>query len=384
MDAKVVIWFVGAAVLPAAVVAWAVAFVVRRNAPSWGLVDRPDERKSHEMPTPLGGGLAIWAGVVSPLAAGQAALWALAAGPAKELVPSLPPLVQAHLPGLVQQSAALWVLLAAATALMVLGLIDDRRSIDWRIRLLVQFVIAATVVYLQDWRLTAFIDWPVLTGVLSVLWIVGLINAFNMLDNMDGLSAGVAAIAAATLAAVVLLAADPESNGPQWFVGGFFLILVGALAGFLWHNRPPARLFMGDGGSYFVGFCIAVAALLATFSGRGGPAPHAIFAPLCAVAVPLYDAVTVVWIRLREGRSPFQADQCHFSHRLVELGFSKGQAVSIIYLTTAACCLGALLLHRVDAVGAGIIMLLIGCVLALIAVIESIARARVKKVKSEE
>ncbi len=100
------------------------------------------------------------------------------------------------------------------------------------------------------------------------MWIVGLVNSFNMLDNMDGLSGGVAAIAAAMLAAVLLIAPDPETHGPQLFVAGFLLVLVGSLLGFLWHNRPPARLFMGDAGSYFIGFCLAVATIAATFAGE--------------------------------------------------------------------------------------------------------------------
>jgi UDP-GlcNAc:undecaprenyl-phosphate GlcNAc-1-phosphate transferase len=152
------------------------------------------------------------------------------------------------------------------------------------------------------------------------------------------------------------------------------LVLVGALLGFLWHNRPVARLFMGDAGSYFVGFCLAVTTLLATFADYETRSQHAVLAPLCVLAVPLYDMVTVLWIRLREGRSPFQADKSHFSHRLVDRGLTKTQAVLTIYLTTATCGLGALLLHQVNAAGAGVILLMIVCVLALIAILEASGR----------
>ena len=167
-----------------------------------------------------------------------------------------------------------------------------------------------------------FVDMPWLTSIVSVLWIVALVNSFNMLDNMDGLSAGVAAIASAILAAVLLTTSDPESRGPQLFVAGFLLVLVGSLVGFLWHNRPPARLFMGDAGSYFIGFYLAVATIMATFSGGELPR-HSILTPLCVMAVPLYDMTSVIFIRLRQGRSPFEADKNHFSHRLVELGMTK-------------------------------------------------------------
>jgi UDP-GlcNAc:undecaprenyl-phosphate GlcNAc-1-phosphate transferase len=165
-----------------------------------------------------------------------------------------------------------------------------------------------------------------------------------------------------------------ESTGPQLFVGGFLLALCGAILGFLWHNRPTARLFMGDAGSYFVGFCMGLITLLATFARYGNGTEYTLLAPLCVLAVPLYDMATVLWIRLREGRSPFKGDTCHISHRLVELGFSKGQAVLTIYLMTATCGLAGVLLPRLDAVGAVIALVLVACVLALIAVIELTAR----------
>ena len=106
---------------------------------------------------------------------------------------------------------------------------------------------------------------------------------------------------------------------------------------------------------------------------------HALLAPLCVMAVPLYDMISVIWIRLREGRSPFEADKNHFSHRLVDLGLTKGQAVLTIYLTTATCGLGALLLHRTDVVGATFVILMIVCILALIAILESTARRRLNQ-----
>jgi UDP-GlcNAc:undecaprenyl-phosphate GlcNAc-1-phosphate transferase len=358
------------AAVPSLVVAWAAVPVVRRLAPRWGLVARPRPDRFHEQPTPTGGGLAIWLAVILTFAAGQGALWLMSAG----VVPAdvFPAFVTTHLDGLVQQSPRLWTLLFAATVLMVLGLIDDRGGLDWRLRLAVQTFVALLMVW-QGWRLTVFIDEPVLTGALSVLWIVGIVNAFNMLDNMDGLSAGVAWIAAVILAVVMLTAPDPESNGPQLFVAGFLLVLAGALAGFWWHNRPPATIFMGDAGSYFVGFCIATATLMATFAGGDLPR-HAIFAPLCVLAVPIYDTASVVMIRLREGRSPFEGDRNHFSHRLVQLGLTPKQAVWTVYLLTAACGLGALLLHQVNELGAVVVLAMVACMLVTIAILEATGR----------
>ena len=282
--------------------------------------------------------------------------------------------INAHFSGLWQQSPKLWVLLGGGTVLMILGLADDRRGLDWRIRLTAQTAVAAMMVGC-GWCVRLPWNVPGLAFAVSMVWIVGLVNSFNMLDNMDGLSAGVAAIAAAILAAAALLVPRPDNHQPQLFVAGFLLVIVGSLLGFLWHNRPPARLFMGDAGSYLIGYLLAMATLTATFAGGGLPPPASgfpgVLAPLCVMAVPIYDTASVVLIRLRQGRSPFVGDKSHFSHRLVALGMTKPQAVLTIYLATATCGLGALLLHQVDWTGAILILLLVACTLLLVAVLES-------------
>ena len=375
MDSQSLSLFVAGSVLPSFVVALVATFVVRRNAARWGLIDVPSERKVHTTPTPRGGGLAVWLGVLATFAVAQLVLWyAMRNSATPEWVPEF---ARRHLAGIWAQSGKLWILLGAGTALMLLGLADDRGGLSWQFRLLVEFAVAAACVWLvPNLRLTAFLPYPLVTGALSVLWIVGLINAFNMLDNMDGLSAGVAAIAASMLAAVMLLAPNPKSGDPQLFVAGLLLVLVGSLLGFLWHNRPPAKIFMGDCGAYFIGFMIAAATLLASYTSYQSATRHAILAPLCVMAVPLYDMATVILIRLRNGRSPFEADKNHFSHRLVDLGLTKPQAVLTVYLTTATCGLGALVLHRTDTLGATFIMMLVGCVLCLIGILEMTGRRK--------
>ncbi|MFP6620917.1 MAG: MraY family glycosyltransferase [Pirellulaceae bacterium] len=368
-------WLVAGTVLPAMFICWVTVFWVRRRAPGWGLVDQPASRKVHTSPTPLGGGLGIWSGVIFSFLLGYILFQFIMA---QSETPSwVPEFVRLHLVGLEARLGELVLLLVGASLLMVLGLFDDFRGLDWRLRLGMQFLITTICLVWQGWQLTIFIDLPVLTIGLSVIWVVALINSFNMLDNMDGASAGVAAIAAAILAAFLLLPGNGGS-GAQVFVAGFLLVLVGSLLGFLFHNRPPAKIFMGDAGSYFVGFCIGITTLLATYASHELPGKHTILAPLCVMAVPFYDMLTVIWIRCREGRSPFQADRSHFSHRLVELGLTRGQAVLTIYLTTATCGLGALLLHHVDSVGAAVILLMICCVLSLIAILETTARRKLK------
>lgn len=367
-----------AAALPAFVLSWGVGWLAIRSAHRTGLLDHPGHRKVHARAVPLGGGVGIWVGVVTTLS-GVIAL-AVAANAAAEgragwgWAASLPwpAQVEPHLSGVASRGSELAVLLVGSTVLMLLGLADDRRGLDWRLRLAVQAGVAALTVS-QGWRLSLYVDAPWLTAAVSVVWIVTLINAFNFLDNMDGLSAGVAAIAATILCAVMLLAPDPSTSQPQLFVAGYLAVLVGALVGFLVHNRPPARLFMGDAGAYLIGYHLATATIMATFAGGDVPR-HAILAPLCVLAVPLYDTATVVVIRLRRGRSPFEGDTNHFSHRLVELGLSKPQAVLTIYLATLTTGLGALLLYQVDTLGAVVILLMVACVLAVIAILETTAR----------
>ena len=358
--------------------------------PGAGLVDRPGGSKIHNRPIATSGGLAIWLGLIVPLALGQCLLWAdvrstgfsgnLLAPPTN--VPHRCPggttsAIAQHIPGLWQQSGKLWLLLGGGTVLMLLGLADDRRGLDWRLRLAVQTAVAIAMVAL-GWKARLPWDVPGLAFALSVVWIVGLVNSFNMLDNMDGLSAGVAAIAAAILAAAVLLAPRPDNHQPQLFVAGFLLVIVGSLLGFLVHNRPPAKLFMGDAGSYLIGYLLAMSTLTASFAGGGLPSASGYagpLAPLCVMAVPIYDTASVVFIRLRQRRSPFVGDKSHFSHRLVKLGMTKTQAVLTIHLATATCGLGALLLHEVDAIGHAVVLLLVGCTLALIGILE-VAGAR--------
>lgn len=361
-------WLVMVSAVPAAVITAATLFPIRRHAHRLGLLDRPGGHKSHVTVTPLGGGIGIWLGVVLTMLAGTVAVAASRHSPA--LQAWLPPQIVVHLDGVWSRAAEMWGLLFAGSVLVALGLWDDRRGIHWPWRLGVQFIVAAAAVWGLGYGFTMFIPIPWLTQGLSILWIVAVINSFNMLDNMDGLSGGVGAIVASSLA-LVMFSTPGAAGQPQWFVAALLTVVAGALVGFLFHNRPPAKIFMGDGGSYFVGFLIAVATLMATYASYESAAPHAVLAPLCAMAVPLYDLTTVLWIRLREGRSPFQGDQSHFSHRLVALGLSRTQAVLTIYLVAATCGLAAVLLTRVRIESAAMVLGIVLCMLALVAILES-------------
>jgi len=369
MSGRDLLIFLAGTIGPSLLVSWAGCRLLIGAAPRWGLLDHPGDRKIHARPMPTAGGLAILLALLLPFAIGQCTLGSLVVSQSSGLRQMLPDFVLPHLPGLWQQSGRLWILLAGGTVLTGLGLWDDLRGLSWQFRLGVQVVVAAATV-LAGFRMTLFVDTPLLTGLLSVLWIVGLINSFNMLDNMDGLSAGVAAIAAAMLAAAMLLTPEPGTGGGQLFVAGLLLVTLGGILGFLRHNWPPAAIFMGDAGSYLVGYLLATAALAGTFAGE--PAPrHSVLAPLCVFAVPLYDTMSVVMIRLRAGRSPFVGDKSHFSHRLVQRGMTQTQSVLTIYLATATCGLAALVLHQVDRAGAIILLLSVALTLSLIAILES-------------
>jgi UDP-GlcNAc:undecaprenyl-phosphate GlcNAc-1-phosphate transferase len=309
-----------------------------RWAPALGLIDIPNERKVHSKPIPKGGGLGIFIGWLS-----TALLLAL---DSKEL-------------GL--DFRELWVWGGIGLIFVVLGLVDDIHPLPWQLRLGVQVIAAVVAVwFMENFRRASSSDppdygvWPAM-----VIWIVGLTNAFNMLDNMDGLSAGVAWIAAALFAEGTIVVGAVYSF-PQSLESVHFsllmghLILMGALAGFLWFNRPPARIFMGDAGSTFLGFFFGTSSLLFVGSfNRSGPAPHypesfsTLLIPLnmfdpgpwalvfCYLAIPWYDLVSVVSIRLWQGRSPFHADKQHLSHRLVALGLSPPWAVGTICILAA-------------------------------------------------
>jgi UDP-GlcNAc:undecaprenyl-phosphate GlcNAc-1-phosphate transferase len=363
-----IVWLLGVTIVPPFVVCAISLYPIRRYAYRLGLVDRPSGHSTHVNVTPLGGGIGIWLGIIFTFAAGTlVVMWARGSA---DFQARLPDAVLPYLEGTWSRVGELWGLLGAGTVLLALGVSDDRRGVNEYVRLAVEFAVAGFVVYGLGFGFTAYIGVTWLTNVLSMIWIVGVINSFNMLDNMDGLSGGVAAIIAAAMAVVMLTTPDPGTARPQLFVAALLLVVCGSLLGFLWHNRPPAKIFMGDGGSYLVGFLIAVAMLMATYAGNTDR-PHAVFAPLCAMALPLYDMSTVLWIRIREGRSLFVGDRSHFSHRLVELGLGRTQAVLTIYLVTATCGLAAILLTHVSVGQAAMVLGIVLCMLLLIVILES-------------
>ena len=359
-------FFLLGCLLPAFWVSFLTTGLMRVIAPRVGLIDKPAARKVHLAPTPLGGGVGIWAGVVLPLAVAQVLVLIWRQNPPVWL----PLELQEHLAGAASRSTELWGVLGAATLLAIMGLVDDFRPLPWKPRMAVQLAVSAAVVF-SGVRATIFVNNPWVGALLSICWFVVLVNSFNFLDNMDGLSGGIALIVSVVFAVMMLT----KPGDPRWLVGGFFLIVAGSLVGFLCHNWSPARIFMGDSGSYFLGFSIASMTLLGTFYAPTDRSEHVILAPFCVLAVPLYDICSVVLIRLREGRSPFQPDKKHFSHRLVALGLTKVQAVLTVHLTTLVTGLLGLTLYSVTSWNAAVVVFAcVGCILLLIAILENAPR----------
>jgi UDP-GlcNAc:undecaprenyl-phosphate GlcNAc-1-phosphate transferase len=263
-----------------------------------------------------------------------------------------------------------------AIVLFLTGLADDRWNLSWKFRLGLQLSVAVGVVF-AGVRATVFVSQPWFGFGATVLWIIVLTNAMNFLDNMDALSAGIGLIASAMFAAILLFMV----RSPTVSVAFPLVLLAGALSGFLVWNRPPASIFMGDCGSNLIGFLLATLTVTGTFYESTG-SRHVMLAPICVMAVPLYDFCTVVFIRLSQGRSPFHGDKSHFSHRLVELGFRPVHAVLTIHLTTAMTGLAGLLLFKVgDWTGAALVCSLISCVLAVIAILETVGRRSVNEIQ---
>jgi UDP-GlcNAc:undecaprenyl-phosphate GlcNAc-1-phosphate transferase len=280
----------------------------------------------------------------------------------------IPVEIQLYLPGIFNQAPLLFTLLTGGSFLFLLGLYDDRRPLPAKVKLGLQlgvaffFLIHFLDVESEERSIQFLVRFYWISFPLLLLWIVGITNAFNLLDNMDGLSSGVVFISALNLLMVCL-------NTKQPFVGALLLVLMGANLGFLLYNFSPAKIFMGDCGSLFMGYLIAVSMILC-FTAQEGEWFYPLVVPLLILAVPLYDTFSVMWIRLRSGRSIFQADNHHFSHRLVALGFSRPAAVCLIYLVTFTTGITATLLDRVDLRGGILISLQVFCTLMIIALLE--------------
>jgi UDP-GlcNAc:undecaprenyl-phosphate/decaprenyl-phosphate GlcNAc-1-phosphate transferase len=278
----------------ALLLAMAATPLMKRAAFRFGFIDKPSPRKVHAAPTPLLGGAAIFAAVILALVILGDRFY-------------------------VSQVVGIFL---GATLMSFMGLWDDRRSLSPRVKLVGQFA-AAGILILANVKIELF-PWEPLNYLATALWVVGITNAVNLLDNMDGLSGGVSAIAA-----LFFLLFAAMSN--QYLVGALAAAVVGACIGFLFYNLNPASIFMGDTGALFLGFTLAALAIKLRFP------ENSVFVtwmvPPIVLAVPIFDTSLVIVSRLRRGLNPLTTPgKDHLSHRLARLTGSPREAVLICYL----------------------------------------------------
>jgi len=324
-------------------------------------VDRPGGHKRHQEPVALGGGVAFLAAVCGPILVGTIGAWFVQRGNTQP--EWLPGIVQIHLAGIASKLSTVLAIVGGASVLLVVGIIDDWRPLGPATKFVAQFAVAIFIAGPVGIRAVEALPAP-LSIALTIVWIVVITNAFNFLDNMDGLSAGVAVIAAAIFAVTA-------ARSGQVFVPVMAWVVVGSLLGFLVFNFPPATIFMGDAGSLPLGFLMSVLTILTTFyDSSKNLTPLGVIVPVVVLAVPLYDVFSVVIRRIRAGQSPLRGDWRHFSHRLVKRGMTPRGAVLTIYLSTAATGLPAIILPTVDWPIAVLLLLQCLAVVAMIAILE--------------
>jgi UDP-GlcNAc:undecaprenyl-phosphate GlcNAc-1-phosphate transferase len=283
--------------------------LVRWAAVRWGFIDQPSARKVHTQPTPRLGGAAIYVGCIAALLTFGDRFY-------------------------VSQVVSI---LVGATLVSFLGIWDDRRGLRPLLKLLGQ--ILATGILIMSGVQVGLLRNPVLNLAVTMLWMVGITNALNLLDNMDGLSGGVA-----TVACVFFLLLAVMSG--QYLVGSLAAALLGACVGFLYFNLNPATIFMGDTGSLFIGFVLAALGIKLRFP------DNVVFVtwmiPVVVLGLPIFDTTLVVISRLRRGLNPLTTPgKDHVSHRLVLLGATKREAVLMLYLV--CCALGVVAMFLTQA-----------------------------------
>jgi UDP-GlcNAc:undecaprenyl-phosphate GlcNAc-1-phosphate transferase len=277
-----------------------IPILVRVAAPL-GLVDAPDPRKVHKGRIPRIGGVAIVIGCLVPVA-----IWVPIEGPFAAF-------------------------LGAAALLFLFGLLDDRFNLDYRLKMLGQLLAALIVIFAGGVLIkeVPFIPGGLLPMPLAipftVLVLVGITNAVNLSDGLDGLAGGISLLAGTAL--LLLVVADGGAEGSLLIL---LAALGGSLLGFLRFNTFPARLFMGDTGSQFLGFTTGVLAIMVT---QREDLALSRALPLLVLGLPILDMLTVMTRRMASGQSPFKADRTHLHHRLIDSGLTQAEAVTLIYMS---------------------------------------------------
>lgn len=327
-----------------------------------GLMDKPSGRKAHARPIAMTGGWGIQGTFLLIVAGG-----ALLAEPLRRLLPAALADLSPYLANIVEVRAQIFAVLGGALFLFIVGAIDDVRPLGPRLKLAAQ-ILATLPLIASGVTITGFLPIPV-GWVLTAGWVVLLTNSFNLLDNMDGLSASVALVICLVLSAAAL-------QGGELWLPALFLCLGGALGGFLLYNFHPASLFMGDAGSLTTGYLVAVFSILVTYYVKGEPSGLPVLMPLAIMGVPLFDTLSVMFIRWRAGKPLMVGDRNHFSHRLLAMGFTVRETALTIALLTGASGLLSLPLRTLSFRPALLHMAGLVMLFAVIIALELVGRLR--------
>ena len=329
MSEYIVIGTIIAAFAVAAVLSYFFTPPVKNFAHKVGAIDVPkDARRMHKKPIPRLGGLAIYGGFLcSILIFGQL------------------------------DETMLCVLLGAAI-IVALGIFDDVLALGAKLKFVVQIVAAAIPVCIGDLQIglftnlnplsdTPFVHLGILAVPATIIWIVGITNAVNLIDGLDGLAVGVSSIAAITMLAVALL----TGNMP---IATTMAALAGACIGFMPYNLNPAKIFMGDTGSTFLGYMLATVSIMGLFKFY---AVISFAVPFLILGLPIFDTANAIIRRVAAGRSPMSPDRGHVHHKLIDMGFNQKQAVAILYAISATLGLTAVVLTSSGEVKAIVLLL---------------------------
>lgn len=311
-----------------------------------GIVDEPGARKVHRTPKPLLGGVGIAWSFFAIVLGNLIAFIVVRDTPfADKYLPSIVQIV----PRLTGVLPKLMILLGGGFLMHLLGLLDDifKEKLSYKFKFLIQSLIAVfvTVAGIR----THFMPGSFLDIIITVVWIVGIANAFNLLDNLDGLTAGVSVISATIFFIVAVYQG-------QVFFAFILIALAGASLGFLIHNFYPAKLFMGDSGSLFLGYMFGALTVMGSYVVPTSASLMPVLMPVLILSIPLYDTFSVMFIRFRERRPLFLGDKRHFSHRLLELGMSHRGTVVFIYLVCFCVGITATLLPYLSLFGTIVIL----------------------------
>jgi len=323
------------------------------------ILDLPSSRKIHQKPTPLLGGLGIFFSFLLTILLGFISL----------KTNFIFQIIKEHLPGIISCERKLLSIVIGGVLVVSFGIFDDIFSFRARIKLIFQILISI-IVFSSGIRISLFVPNIFFSILVTVFWIVLMMNSFNLLDNMDGLSAGVSFICGG-----ILFISAFYMN--QLFVSTLIVVFLGSVAGFLKHNFPPAKVFMGECGSSFLGYFLGIISILLTFYRYGeGKSFLPVFTPLIVFSVPFFDTISVFWIRKKRKLSIFQADKNHLSHRLVNLGMSNKQAVLLIYFLTICTGMGTLFLNSLNIFGGILVIVQVVIILSIVGILELSGRKK--------